>query len=293
MSGHLISRSAPWRRLAAAVLAVLCVGATSVASAALFEDDEARRAILELRQRVEAQRLAGERQAQDQRQESEQLRRSLLELQGQIESLRGEIARLNGQNEQVMRSLADVQRQQKDISQGVEERLRKVEPSKVSVDGREFIADPNESREFEAALAAFRRGEFPASQAAFTEFIKRYPQSGFRPTALFWLGNAQYANRDYRGAIGNFRALLTAAPDHPRAADAVLSIANCQIELKDMPAARRTLDEVVKTYPQSEARRGSLACGSCLARAIQSVGDRAEGLSHNASEWAMTSPDFS
>jgi TolA-binding protein len=70
---------------------------------------------------------------------------------------------------------------------------------------------------------------------------------------LFWLGNAQYANRDYRGAIGNFRALLTAAPDHPRAPEAVLSIANCQIELKDNPAARRTLDELVKTYPQSEA----------------------------------------
>jgi tol-pal system protein YbgF len=232
---------------------VLCVGVTSVASAALFEDDEARRAILDLRQRVEAQRAAGDRLAQEQRQDTEQLRRSLLELQTQIEQLRGEIARMTGQSEQIMRSLADVQRQQKDITQGVEERLRKVEPSKVSVDGREFIADPNESREFEAALAIFRKGEFPAAQAAFTEFIKRYPQSGFRPTALFWLGNAQYANRDYRGAIGNFRALLTAAPDHPRAPEAVLSIANCQIELKDNPGARRTLDELVRTYPQSEA----------------------------------------
>jgi tol-pal system protein YbgF len=160
---------------------------------------------------------------------------------------------MNGQNEQVLRELADVQRRQKDIAQGVDERLRKVEPSKVSVDGREFIADPAEAREFEAALAIFRKGEFPAAQAAFTDFIKRYPQSGFRPTALFWLGNAQYANRDYRGAIGNFRALLTAAPDHPRAPEAVLSIANCQIELKDNAAARRTLDELVRTYPQSEA----------------------------------------
>jgi tol-pal system protein YbgF len=242
-----------WRRHAAALLTVLCLGASSIASAALFEDDEARRAILELRQRVEAQRLAAERQAQDQRQDADQLRRSLLELQTQIETLRGEIARLTGQNEQVLRQLTEVQRQQKDIAQGVEERLRKIEPSKVSVDGREFIADPNESREFEAALAVFRKGDFPGAQAAFTDFIKRYPQSGFRPTALFWLGNAQYANRDYRGAIGNFRALLTAAPEHPRAPEAVLSIANCQIELKDNAAARRTLDELVKTYPQSEA----------------------------------------
>jgi tol-pal system protein YbgF len=242
-----------WRHLASAILAALCLAASAVASAALFEDDEARRAILDLRQRIEAQRLAVERETEIQRQDSTQLRRSLLELQNQIEALRGEIARLHGQNEQLLRDLADVQRRQKDIAQGVDERLRKVEPSKVSVDGREFIADPNEARGFEAALAIFRKGDFPAAQTAFTEFIKRYPQSGFRPTALFWLGNAQYANRDYKGAIGNFRALLAASPDHPRAAEAVLSIANCQIELKDTPGAKRTLDELVKAYPQSEA----------------------------------------
>ena len=242
-----------WRHAATAGLAALCLATSSVASAALFEDDEARRAILELRQRVETQRLAVERDAEIQRQDTTQLRRSLLELQNQIEALRGEIARLTGQNEQALRDLADLQRRQKDIVQGVDERLRKVEPSKVSVDGREFIADPNEAREFEAALAIFRKGEFPAAQAAFAEFIRRYPQSGFRPTALFWLGNAQYANRDYKGAIGNFRALLVASPDHPRAAEAVLSIANCQIELKDTPGARKTLDELVKAYPQSEA----------------------------------------
>jgi len=245
-----------WRACVAAGLAVLCLAASSVASAALFEDDEARRAILELRQRVEAQRLTGERQADEVRRATEenmQLRRSLLELQSQIEALRSEIARLHGQDEQLVRDLADVQRRQKDIVQGVDERLRKVEPSKVSVDGKEFIADPVEARDFEAALAIFRRGEFPAAQTAFAEFIKRYPQSGFRSTAVFWLGNAQYANRDYRGAIANFRALLAQAPDHPRAAEAVLSIANCQIELKDNAGARRTLDELIKAYPQSEA----------------------------------------
>ena len=53
--------------------------------------------------------------------------------------------------------------------------------------------------------------------------------------------------------MANFRALLSAAPDHARAPEAVLSIANCQIELKDNASARRTLDDLVKAYPQSEA----------------------------------------
>jgi tol-pal system protein YbgF len=242
-----------WRSVAAAGMAALCLGVGTGASAALFEDDEARRAILELRQRTEAQRIATERQAEELRSENSQMRRSLLELQTQIEALRAEIARMTGQNETLLREMADIQRRQKDIAQGVEERLRKVEPSKVSVDGREFIADPAEAREFESALATFRKGDFAAAQTAFADFIRRYPQSGFRATALFWLGNSQYANRDYKSAIGNFRALITASPDHPRAAEAVLSIANCQIELKDNAGARRTLDELVKAYPQSEA----------------------------------------
>jgi tol-pal system protein YbgF len=249
-------RKPSWRACLASGMAALLLVASSGASGALFEDDEARRAIIELRQRVEAYRLATERQADELRRandENSQLRRGLLDLQTQIEALRGDIARMHGQNEQLLRDVSEVQRRQKDIAQGVDERLRKVEPSKVSVDGREFIADPTESRDFEAALAIFRRGEFPAAQAAFADFLKRYPQSGFKPTALFWLGNAQYANRDYRGAIGNFRALLAQAPDHPRAAEAVLSVANCQIELKDNAGARRTLDELIKAYPQSEA----------------------------------------
>jgi TolA-binding protein len=215
-----------WRGAFAAALTVLCLGASSVASAALFEDDEARRAILDLRTKVEAQRQASQQQVDAAHADVDQLRRSLLDLQTQIESLRGEIARLNGQNEQLQRNVSDLQQQQKDLAQNVDQRLHKVEPAQVSVDGREFIADPAESRDFEAALATFRKGDFPAAQAQFGDFLKRYPQSGFKPTALFWLGNSQYANRDYKGAIANFRALLAAAPDHPRAAEAVLSIAN-------------------------------------------------------------------
>jgi tol-pal system protein YbgF len=226
---------------------------TTGAQAALFEDDEARRAILELRQRVEQQRQGLAEDLRRATEENATLRRSLLDLQSQIEQLRAEVARLRGSDEQLARDLAEVQKNQRDIAQGVDERLRKFEPVQVNVDGREFSADPAEQRDFEAALGTFRRGDFTAAQAAFADFVKRYPGSGYRPTALFWLGNGLYANRDYRGAIANFRALLQKAPDHPRAPEAVLSIANCQIELKDNASARKTLDDLVKAYPQSEA----------------------------------------
>jgi tol-pal system protein YbgF len=83
--------------------------------------------------------------------------------------------------------------------------------------------------------------------------VIRFPKSGYALPALFWLGNAQYANRDYKGAIRNFNNLLTRDPSHPRAPEAMLSVANCQLELKDGKAARKTFADLIKAYPQTEA----------------------------------------
>src|SRR4051812_21317495 len=91
------------RTLAAASLAALALTWTGGASAAIFDDDEARKAILDLRQRVEQQRQDLQRQLDSAAQDNAQLRRSVLELQQMIEQLRQENARLNGANEQVTR----------------------------------------------------------------------------------------------------------------------------------------------------------------------------------------------
>lgn len=236
---------------------LLCACGASLAQAGLFDDEEARRAILDLRQRVETARQEAEQRTTEQAartsEENAQLRRSLLELQNQIETLRTDMARLVGQNEQLTRDVAELQRQQKDVLGGIDERLRKFEPAKVTVDGREFTAEQAEKRDYDAALGVFRKGDFPGAQEAFVAFLKHYPTSGYAPSAFFWLGNAQYATRDYKEAIQNFRTLLTQAPDHLRAPEAVLSIANCQVELKDIKAARKTLEDLIKAYPQSEA----------------------------------------
>lgn len=234
-----------WLAVACAMLAL----ASSVSHAALFEDDEARRAILEMRQRIDQMQQSNQRTGDD----SAQLRRSLLDLQAQIEALRGELADLRGQNEKLRRDVSDLQQHQKDIAKNVDERLRQFEPETVQVDGREFKAEPAEKGDYEAALAVFRAGKFADAAAAFQAFVRKYPQSGYLPSARFWLGNAQYATRAYKEAIDTFKALLASAPDHPRAPEAALSIANCQVELKDTKAARKTLEDLMRVYPQSEA----------------------------------------
>lgn len=238
------------------------------AQAGLFDDEEARKAILELRARVEQNRQAAEAQNAELRRSLEEsrkltlqeanesnamLRKAVVELQNQIESLKAELARMRGQDEQLAREVSEMQRRQKDLAQGMDERVRRFEPVKVQLDGREFSAEPAEKRDYEAAFALFRKPDFPAAANAFAEFMRRYPQSGYIPSALFWLGNAEFASKDYRDAITHFRQLMSSAPDHAKAPEAALGLANSQIELKDVRGARKTLDDLIKAHPQSEA----------------------------------------
>ena len=244
------SRWWPAATLAAAMI-------TPAAHAGLFDDDEARKAILDLRAKLEqsneAQRV---RQAELNAQLLEQisqLKRSLLDLNNQLELLRADNAKLRGQEENLARDVAELQRKQKDVQQGIDERVRKLEPQKVSVDGKEFLADAEEKRQYEDAMSLLRKGEFAPAASALQAFQKRFPASGYNDSVLFWLGNAQYGKREFKDAIASFRALVAASPDHPRAAEALLSVANCQIELKDNRSAKRTVDDLLKAYPKSEA----------------------------------------
>ena len=100
------------------LLAAFCV----VANAALFEDADARRAILDLRQKLEATQQSNKSQLE----EISVLRKALLELQNQIDALKAEQSSLRGANEQVLRALSDVQLKQKDILKELDSLLGKV-----------------------------------------------------------------------------------------------------------------------------------------------------------------------
>jgi tol-pal system protein YbgF len=177
----------------------------------------------------------------------------MLDLVNQIEALRRELAEVRGQNERLARDVADLQRQQRDVSGAIDERLRPLEPVKVTLEGQEFTAKPEEKAAFEAAMTTLRAANFPAAAQQYTQFLTRYPSSGYVPVVLYWLGNAQYANRSYKPAIDSYQRLLAQFPQHARAPEALLAVANCHLELKDARSAKATLQNVVKTYPASEA----------------------------------------
>jgi tol-pal system protein YbgF len=268
------------------------------AQAALFEDEEARRAILDLRQRLENQRQTQLQSAEqtlqksldqsqkqfeilrkqvevDINQSKQDNRQAVLQLQAQIETLKQDIASLRGEREQLLREITLLQRAQKDTNVEIEERFQKINgqlakqeatpPSpvkeeapksskvNVQVDGFEFLADPDEKRDFEAAFVLFRKGDFAAAAKEFAQFVRVYSASGYKPSALYWLGSAKFARRDFNEAIAQLKGLANDFPNHARTPEAMLTIGNAQLEIKQTKEARKTFNELLKLYPTTEA----------------------------------------
>jgi tol-pal system protein YbgF len=233
-------------------IAAAIVAASSLvplaAHAGLLEDDEARKAILDLRNRVET--LSADMNA---RLENKADKSGALDLNSQNEQLRQEIQKLRGQVEVLTNELANTQQRQKDFYVDLDNRLRKLEPQKTTIDGKETLIQPGEQSVYDAALALFKGGDYRGAASAFTDFLRRYPQSGYAASAQYWLGNTYYAQRDYRGAIAAQQLVVKNYPDSPKVPDALLNIASCYIELKDKVAAKKALQSLIASHPDSEA----------------------------------------
>lgn len=247
---------------APALLLTALLAAASPAHAQLFNDNEARRWILDLRERVAAndngQRRATDTVAAQQAAMAEQLsalRRALLDVNGHLEALRGDLSRLRGEDERLLHAVGQLQREQQDLAQAFQARLRALEPLRVSMDGEEFDATPAQTQAWDHAMGAVRAGEFGAAAARLEGFLQRHPASGYAPSARYWLANALYAQREHERAIAAFQAFVAEAPRHPRVPDALLSMATSQAEMRDTRAARQTLQALVKDHPDSEAAR--------------------------------------
>ena len=224
--------------------------AASTAHAGVFDDDEARKAVLSLRDQFNGfQATASQRIDQTSRQQ--------LDMQNQLEGLRQEVARLRGQNEVLQNTVDTLQKQQKDYYADLDARLKKFEPQQVTVDGKEGLAQPTEKPEYDAALKQFQSGDFKGAGNAFSAFAKKYPQSPYLPLAQFWLGNSLYAQRDYKGSTFVLQNMVQQFPTHAKAPDAMIAIANNQMESGQKAAAKKTLETVVSKYPGTEGAQAA------------------------------------
>lgn len=215
-----MSLSSPLFRKTA--LAVVVFAGVISAPAHAFADDEARRAILDLRGQL--QTLV------------DQSRQIRVQQADQIENLQQEVARLRGEVERLSH-----------LSQRSQQAEASASESSIQV------ADPAEQAAYDQAMQSFRAGQYQEAVNGLTQFIQAYPQSALVHEARFYRGSSLYAIKDFKGSVDGLQAMVTAAPNDPRAADALLVMAASQVELNDLAGARTNLQRIVKEYPDTHA----------------------------------------
>lgn len=203
--------------LAASLLILMSLGVTP---AQAFSDDEARKAILELRAQI--------------KQMNEQNQQARLQLADQVDMLRSDVANMRGQLEQLHYS-----------AQGSA-------PANAP-QGSTQASDPQEQAAYNAAAELYRSGKYKEAAAAFASFVQAYPDGPLVGDASFYLGSSQYATRDFKNSIKTMQNLVSTAPKDPRSPDALLVTAASQIELNDLAGAKASLQQIIRDYPQTSA----------------------------------------
>ena len=108
-----------------------------------------------------------------------------------------------------------------------------------------------EREAYQKAFDTLRELRYAQATQEFRAFLKQYPNGRYGHIAQYWLGEASYAQRNFKQAILDYQALLQNYPSSPKRAEAMLKIGYSQHELKQDSEANKTLDQLIKLYPDS------------------------------------------
>jgi TolA-binding protein len=88
-------------------------------------------------------------------------------------------------------------------------------PSTPAERPRESRSEPPEQA-YGAALTTFRAREHGQAVLDFLDFIATYPRHPLVANAQYWIGEAYYAQRDYRQALAEFQKVAPLVPGSPK-----------------------------------------------------------------------------
>jgi tol-pal system protein YbgF len=253
--------------------------------AALFDDKEARKKILEVEATAASQHQASQaeiavlkknQQATEQRIidiEAITKGQGLIDMQNQIEALKQEVARLKGELEVANHNVEATQQRQKDLYSDIDTRLRKLEEVEAHPAQAKPVADapatstavtpfevsvpePSKtSQEYqllELANGLLKEAKHKDAFNAYDKFLKDYPNSALAAEATYGLGYSQFALKNYKSAIVTQQKVLDLHADSPKVPDAMFNMANSQIQLSLLANAKKTLRELITKFPNSD-----------------------------------------
>ena len=250
---------------------------SSASLAALFDDTEARKKILEVQAMMQTQNQATQATLAELKASQKALEERVIaieaitkgqvlsDMQNQIEVLKQEVSRLNGVLEVATHNLEETQQRQKDLYGDTDTRLRKLEGDTKPVAAETATptgaivsstpAPDKNSQEYqllELANGLSKESKFKDAFNTYDKFLRDYPNSTLAADAQYGMGYSQFALKNYKSAIITQQKLIEMHPDSTKVPDAMVNMANSQIQLGLVPSAKKTLRDLIAKFPNSE-----------------------------------------
>ena len=246
------------KKLILASLLIVTAGFAAQGHAALFDDKEARKKILELEATTTTQHQAAQadlaalkktQQVIEQRlAEIEAITKGqgLLDMQNQIEGLKQEVAKLKGELELASHNVNLTQQRQKDLYGDADARLRKLEQGQP---GANASANPNPVAAAEAPPASVAAPV--ATVAAAPVASTPEPAKNSQEYQLLELAHGLAKEAKYKDAFNAYDKFLRDYPNSAYTADAMYGLGYAQFALKNYKSAMATQQKLLDAHPDS------------------------------------------
>ncbi len=205
---------------------------------------------------------------------------SLIEMLTRIDSQQRELALLRGELEEVRHELDSLKARQRDLYLDTDRRLSRLEregvPASAPTGTASNDSQPQEpetgagAKSIEARAAGSSTADLAAERQAYQEafdilrelryeqaikafesFLERHPDGRYAHIAQYWLGEANYARRDFNKAIAAYQALVDNHPKSPKVAESLLKIGYSYHELAQDGKAQSVLKQLVSEHPDT------------------------------------------
>jgi tol-pal system protein YbgF len=194
-------------------------------------------------------------------------------LQRELLSLRQEVNELKDRTNDNTENIKNINARLDKLSQKVAENSADIEklkmgrqaptssptpPREIKKEGKEEVAVPqNDKQLYQYALDLYFKGNIEESRKAFTEFLKKYPDSDLYGNAIFWAGQTFYAEKKYKEAIDIWEIFLKKCDEGKikkcnKYPDAMLKLGYSYIELGNVEKGKQYLQDLINKYPDSE-----------------------------------------
>jgi tol-pal system protein YbgF len=140
-------------------------------------------------------------------------------------------------------------------------RVEDPEPGPRSDSLRPSALDPEAKKAYEAALAQVQAKQFDRGLEGLNAFLVRWPDHPYAENAIYWRGEAYFAQGEYLRAAEQFEAVLARFGAGTKGPDALLKIGMCHDRLGAPARAREYWDRLKNEFPRSDAAKKIPASG--------------------------------